>query len=51
MAEPSPTLAELRLPDAAGGAAPLLRDSRPWRFRPVPDTQGLYDQADQQRSS
>ncbi|MEU4114790.1 hypothetical protein AB0F71_09895 [Kitasatospora sp. NPDC028055] len=49
---PTPTLtpAELRLLAAAGGAAPSLHNSQPWRFVPTPDGRGLAVHADPSRA-
>ncbi|MEV7780964.1 hypothetical protein [Kitasatospora sp. NPDC088351] len=50
MTEPTLTAADLRLLAAAGGAAPSLHNSQPWRFRPTPDGQGLEVRADPGRA-
>ncbi|MFJ7909238.1 Acg family FMN-binding oxidoreductase [Kitasatospora sp. NPDC096204] len=42
--------ADLRLLAAAGGAAPSLHNSQPWRFVPTPDGRGLAVYADTARS-
>lgn len=42
--------ADLRLLAAAGGAAPSLHNSQPWRFAPTPDGHGLAVHADPGRS-
>ncbi|MFF2745617.1 Acg family FMN-binding oxidoreductase [Kitasatospora sp. NPDC058048] len=42
--------ADLRLLAAAGGAAPSLHNSQPWRFAPTPDGRGLAVHADTGRS-
>ncbi|MEU3571842.1 hypothetical protein AB0E96_25950 [Kitasatospora sp. NPDC036755] len=42
--------ADLRLLAAAGGAAPSLHNSQPWRFVPTPDGRGLAVYADPGRS-
>ncbi|MFD8753879.1 Acg family FMN-binding oxidoreductase [Kitasatospora sp. NPDC059577] len=49
---PTPTLtpADLRLLAAAGGAAPSLHNSQPWRFAPTPDGHGLAVYADPGRA-
>ncbi|MFF8772302.1 Acg family FMN-binding oxidoreductase [Kitasatospora sp. NPDC015120] len=44
------TPAGLRLLAAAGGAAPSLHNSQPWRFRPTPDGGGVEVLADPERS-
>ncbi|MBP0452310.1 hypothetical protein J5Y04_22600 [Kitasatospora sp. RG8] len=44
------TLTDLRLLAAAGGAAPSLHNSQPWRFRPTPDLTGLEVRADRSRA-
>ncbi|MFF4820589.1 Acg family FMN-binding oxidoreductase [Kitasatospora sp. NPDC001309] len=46
---PALTPAELRLLAAAGGAAPSLHNSQPWRFVPTPDGHGLAVHADPSR--
>ncbi|WP_354643587.1 Acg family FMN-binding oxidoreductase [Kitasatospora camelliae] len=50
MTEPSLTLADLRLLAAAGGAAPSLHNSQPWRFRATPDRRGLEVYVDTARA-
>ncbi|MEU9044796.1 MULTISPECIES: Acg family FMN-binding oxidoreductase [unclassified Kitasatospora] len=50
MTQPSLTLAELRLLADAGGAAPSLHNSQPWRFRPGPDRRSLLVFADPTRA-
>ncbi|MFJ9775782.1 Acg family FMN-binding oxidoreductase [Kitasatospora sp. NPDC101157] len=50
MTVPSLTLAELRLLAVAGGAAPSLHNSQPWRFRPAPDHRSLMVFADRARA-
>ncbi|BFV60641.1 nitroreductase family protein [Kitasatospora sp. CMC57] len=50
MTEPSLTLAEFRLLAAAGGAAPSLHNSQPWRFRPTADARGLEVYVDPSRA-
>ncbi|WP_406208499.1 hypothetical protein OH807_36975 [Kitasatospora sp. NBC_01560] len=50
MTEPTLTPAELRLLAAAGGAAPSLHNSQPWRFRPVLGGRGLAVLADPARA-
>ncbi|MFB7123096.1 Acg family FMN-binding oxidoreductase [Kitasatospora sp. NPDC056273] len=42
--------ADLRLLAAAGGAAPSLHNSQPWRFVPTPDGRGIAVYADTDRS-
>lgn len=49
MTEPSLTLADYRLLAEAGGAAPSLHNSQPWRFRPTSDRQGLLVYSDPER--
>ncbi|MFE6051525.1 Acg family FMN-binding oxidoreductase [Kitasatospora sp. NPDC056446] len=51
-AGPAPALApaELRLLAAAGGAAPSLHNSQPWRFAPTPDGHGLTVRTDPGRA-
>ncbi|MQS16912.1 hypothetical protein F7Q99_33175 [Streptomyces kaniharaensis] len=44
------TTADLRLLAEAGGAAPSLHNSQPWRFRPTPDLLGLEVHADLRRA-
>ncbi|MER5635550.1 nitroreductase family protein [Kitasatospora sp. NPDC002227] len=44
------TEADLRLLAAAGGAAPSLHNSQPWRFRPATDRRGLLVYADESRA-
>ncbi|MFD5468632.1 Acg family FMN-binding oxidoreductase [Kitasatospora sp. NPDC127059] len=44
------TTADLRLLAEAGGAAPSLHNSQPWRFRPTPDLLGLEVHADPSRA-
>ncbi|MFE4517271.1 Acg family FMN-binding oxidoreductase [Kitasatospora sp. NPDC056783] len=43
--------ADLRLLAAAGGAAPSLHNSQPWRFVPTPDGRGLAVYADTGRTA
>ncbi|MEV0537728.1 nitroreductase family protein [Kitasatospora sp. NPDC050463] len=50
MTQPSLTLAELRLLADAGGAAPSLHNSQPWRFRPGPGRRSLLVFADPTRA-
>ncbi|MGW2402324.1 Acg family FMN-binding oxidoreductase [Kitasatospora sp. NPDC001664] len=50
MTEPSLTLTEFRLLAAAGGAAPSLHNSQPWRFRPTADARGLQVYTDPSRA-
>lgn len=50
MTESALTPADLRLLAAAGGAAPSLHNSQPWRFRPTPDGRGVEVYADQGRA-
>ncbi|WP_380283276.1 Acg family FMN-binding oxidoreductase [Kitasatospora purpeofusca] len=50
MTQSALTPADLRLLAAAGGAAPSLHNSQPWRFRPTPDGGGLEVLADPDRS-
>ncbi|MFC5639931.1 Acg family FMN-binding oxidoreductase [Kitasatospora cinereorecta] len=50
MTQPSLTPAEYRLLAAAGGAAPSLHNSQPWRFRPTADARGLEVYADPARA-
>ncbi|MFE7189331.1 Acg family FMN-binding oxidoreductase [Kitasatospora sp. NPDC057541] len=50
MSQSALTPADLRLLAAAGGAAPSLHNSQPWRFRPTPDGGGLEVLADPERS-
>ncbi|MFF4378400.1 Acg family FMN-binding oxidoreductase [Kitasatospora sp. NPDC001547] len=47
---PMLSAADLRLLAAAGGAAPSLHNSQPWRFTPTPDGRGLAVYADTGRS-
>ncbi|MER7756772.1 hypothetical protein [Kitasatospora sp. NPDC097643] len=44
------TATDLRLLAEAGGAAPSLHNSQPWRFRPTPDLLGLEVHADPRRA-
>lgn len=44
------TTADLRLLAEAGGAAPSLHNSQPWRFRPTADRLGLEVHADRSRA-
>ncbi|MFJ2578206.1 Acg family FMN-binding oxidoreductase [Kitasatospora aureofaciens] len=44
--EPGLTTADLHLLAEAGGAAPSVHNSQPWRFRPTPDLFGLEVHAD-----
>ncbi|MET8629165.1 hypothetical protein ABZW30_36450 [Kitasatospora sp. NPDC004669] len=44
------TAADLRLLAEAGGLAPSLHNSQPWRFRPTPDLLGLEVHADPGRA-
>ncbi|GAA2804631.1 hypothetical protein RMN57_00830 [Kitasatospora sp. CM 4170] len=41
---------QLRFLVAAAGAAPSLHNSQPWRFRPMPDSLGMYVYADLDRA-
>ncbi|MFB7675756.1 Acg family FMN-binding oxidoreductase [Kitasatospora purpeofusca] len=50
MTQAALTPADLRLLAAAGGAAPSLHNSQPWRFRPTPDGRGVEVYADQGRA-
>jgi len=50
MAEPALTLADYRLLAAAGGAAPSLHNSQPWRFRPTSNARGLEVYVDPARA-
>ncbi|MFB7469638.1 Acg family FMN-binding oxidoreductase [Kitasatospora sp. NPDC056184] len=50
MTQSALTPADLRLLAAAGGAAPSLHNSQPWRFRPTPDGGGIEVLADPDRS-
>ncbi|MFE7561880.1 Acg family FMN-binding oxidoreductase [Kitasatospora sp. NPDC057500] len=50
MTQSALTPADLRLLAAAGGAAPSLHNSQPWRFRPTPDGGGVGVLADPDRS-
>ncbi|MFD0276502.1 Acg family FMN-binding oxidoreductase [Kitasatospora sp. NPDC127111] len=50
MTEPTLTPADLRLLAAAGGAAPSLHNSQPWRFRPAADGRGIEVRADPTRA-
>ncbi|MFF1907550.1 Acg family FMN-binding oxidoreductase [Kitasatospora sp. NPDC058218] len=50
MPEPVLTPADLRLLAAAGGAAPSLHNSQPWRFRPTGDRTGIELRADPARA-
>ncbi|MFJ8436305.1 Acg family FMN-binding oxidoreductase [Kitasatospora sp. NPDC094019] len=50
MTESALTPADLRMLAAAGGAAPSLHNSQPWRFRPTPDGRGVEVHADQNRA-
>ncbi|MER7706036.1 hypothetical protein ABTX81_24465 [Kitasatospora sp. NPDC097605] len=50
MTQAALTPADLRLLAAAGGAAPSLHNSQPWRFRPTPDGGGVEVLADPDRS-
>ncbi|WP_327673894.1 Acg family FMN-binding oxidoreductase [Kitasatospora sp. NBC_00458] len=50
MTESALTPADLRLLAAAGGAAPSLHNSQPWRFRPTPDGSGVEVHADPARA-
>ncbi|SDT82177.1 hypothetical protein SAMN05216371_7013 [Streptomyces sp. TLI_053] len=50
MTQSALTPADLRLLAAAGGAAPSLHNSQPWRFRPTPDGWGVEVYADQGRA-
>ncbi|GAA1403083.1 nitroreductase family protein [Kitasatospora putterlickiae] len=50
MTQSALTPADLRLLAAAGGAAPSLHNSQPWRFRPTPDGGGVEVLADPDRS-
>ncbi|WP_395297652.1 Acg family FMN-binding oxidoreductase [Kitasatospora hibisci] len=50
MTEPTLTPADLRLLAAAGGAAPSLHNSQPWRFRPTEDGHGIDVLADPART-
>ncbi|MFI2607605.1 Acg family FMN-binding oxidoreductase [Kitasatospora sp. NPDC018619] len=47
---PMLSAADLRLLAAAGGAAPSLHNSQPWRFTPTPDGRGLAVHADTARA-
>ncbi|MFJ9846660.1 Acg family FMN-binding oxidoreductase [Kitasatospora sp. NPDC101155] len=44
------TTADLHLLAEAGGLAPSLHNSQPWRFRPTPDLRGLEVHADLNRA-
>lgn len=50
MNQPPLSANELQLLAAAGGAAPSLHNSQPWRFRPTTGGQGLLVYADQARA-
>ncbi|MFJ4796789.1 Acg family FMN-binding oxidoreductase [Kitasatospora purpeofusca] len=50
MTQSALTPADLRLLAVAGGAAPSLHNSQPWRFRPTPDGRGVEVHADQGRA-
>lgn len=50
MTQSALTPADLRLLAAAGGAAPSLHNSQPWRFRPAPDGRGVEVYADHGRA-
>ncbi|WP_030274099.1 Acg family FMN-binding oxidoreductase, partial [Streptomyces sp. NRRL B-24484] len=50
MISPALTLDELRALAAAGGAAPSLHNSQPWRFRPSADRRRLEVYADYRRA-
>ncbi|MEV6208067.1 hypothetical protein [Kitasatospora sp. NPDC051914] len=50
MIQPGPTPDELRALAAAGGAAPSLHNSQPWRFRPSADLRRLEVFADYRRA-
>ncbi|MFD0274608.1 Acg family FMN-binding oxidoreductase [Kitasatospora sp. NPDC127111] len=50
MTDPILTLADLRLLATAGGAAPSVCNSQPWRFRPAPDLRGLLVYSDPGRA-
>ncbi|MFE2728257.1 Acg family FMN-binding oxidoreductase [Kitasatospora sp. NPDC059327] len=50
MPEPVLTQADLRLVAEAGGAAPSLHNSQPWRFRPTDDRTGIELRADPARA-
>ncbi|TDT97350.1 nitroreductase family protein [Streptomyces sp. 846.5] len=50
MAEPVLSPEQLRMLAAAGGAAPSLHNSQPWRFSPKPDGNGILVHCDPQRA-
>ncbi|MFE2109473.1 Acg family FMN-binding oxidoreductase [Kitasatospora sp. NPDC059463] len=50
MTQSALTPADLRLLAAAGGAAPSLHNSQPWRFRPTPGGAGVEVLADPDRA-